>query len=79
MLLDVMPPQGSFYAEPSAQPKNYIAFAAGSGITPILSLIKMHLAAEPESTFTLFYQNRSVKSIVFRKIGTTQKRLFQSL
>jgi ring-1,2-phenylacetyl-CoA epoxidase subunit PaaE len=67
MLLDVMPPQGSFYAEPSAQPKNYIAFAAGSGITPILSLIKMHLAAEPESTFTLFYQNRSVKSIVFKE------------
>jgi ring-1,2-phenylacetyl-CoA epoxidase subunit PaaE len=67
MLLDVMAPQGSFYAEPSAQPKNYIAFAAGSGITPILSLIKMHLAAEPESTFTLFYQNRSVKSIVFKE------------
>jgi ring-1,2-phenylacetyl-CoA epoxidase subunit PaaE len=67
MLLDVMPPQGSFYAEPSAQAKNYIAFAAGSGITPILSLIKMHLAAEPESTFTLFYQNRSVKSIVFKE------------
>ena len=67
MLLDVMPPKGSFYAEPSAQPKNYIAFAAGSGITPILSLIKMHLAAEPESTFTLFYQNRSVKSIVFKE------------
>jgi len=67
MLLNVMPPQGSFYAEPSAQAKNYIAFAAGSGITPILSLIKMHLAAEPESTFTLFYQNRSVKSIVFKE------------
>jgi ring-1,2-phenylacetyl-CoA epoxidase subunit PaaE len=67
MLLDVMPPQGSFYAEPSAQAKNYIAFAAGSGITPILSLIKMHLAAEHESTFTLFYQNRSVKSIVFKE------------
>jgi ring-1,2-phenylacetyl-CoA epoxidase subunit PaaE len=67
MLLDVMPPQGSFYAEPNAQAKNYIAFAAGSGITPILSLIKMHLAAEHESTFTLFYQNRSVKSIVFKE------------
>jgi ring-1,2-phenylacetyl-CoA epoxidase subunit PaaE len=67
MLLEVMPPQGSFFAEPSTTPQHYIAFAAGSGITPILSLIKMHLAAEPESTFTLFYQNRSVKSIVYKE------------
>jgi len=67
MLLEVMPPQGSFFAEPSTTTKHYIAFAAGSGITPILSLIKMHLAAEPESTFTLFYQNRSVKSIVYKE------------
>jgi len=67
MLLEVMPPRGSFFAEPSTTPQHYIAFAAGSGITPILSLIKMHLAAEPESTFTLFYQNRSVKSIVYKE------------
>ena len=67
ILLEVMQPQGSFFAEPSTTPQHYIAFAAGSGITPILSLIKMHLAAEPESTFTLFYQNRSVKSIVYKE------------
>ncbi|MBU3682184.1 MAG: 2Fe-2S iron-sulfur cluster binding domain-containing protein [Flavobacterium sp.] len=67
MMLEVMQPQGTFFAEPSAHTQHYIAFAAGSGITPILSLIKMHLAAEPESTFTLFYQNRSVKSIVYKE------------
>ncbi len=66
--LDVMPPNGNFFAENnSTQAKNYIAFAAGSGITPILSIIKTHLATEPNSTFKLFYLNRSVKSIIFKE------------
>jgi ring-1,2-phenylacetyl-CoA epoxidase subunit PaaE len=66
--IDVMPPHGNFYKEcaPDKQ-KNYIAFAAGSGITPILSIMKTHLAAEPESTFKLFYLNRNVKSIIFKE------------
>jgi ring-1,2-phenylacetyl-CoA epoxidase subunit PaaE len=66
--LDVMPPNGVFFTDvcPSKS-KNYIAFAAGSGITPILSIIKTHLALEPKSTFKLFYLNRTVKSIIFKE------------
>jgi ring-1,2-phenylacetyl-CoA epoxidase subunit PaaE len=66
--LDVMPPHGNFYLE--CQPKqdrNYIAFAAGSGITPILSIIKTHLKEEPNCTFKLFYLNKSVKTIIFKE------------
>ncbi|RIA10630.1 ring-1,2-phenylacetyl-CoA epoxidase subunit PaaE [Flavobacteriaceae bacterium MAR_2010_72] len=66
--LQVMPPHGEFYVDcdPKAS-KNYIAFAAGSGITPILSIIKTHLLREPNSTFKLFYLNRTVKSIIFKE------------
>lgn len=66
--LEIMPPNGVFHTDVNpSKPKNYIAFAAGSGITPILSIIKTHLALEPESTFKLFYLNRSVKSIIFKE------------
>ncbi len=66
--LDLMAPTGHFFVEcEAASAKNYVAFAAGSGITPILSIIKTHLAVEPDSTFTLFYLNRTVKSIIFKE------------
>jgi ring-1,2-phenylacetyl-CoA epoxidase subunit PaaE len=66
--LDLMPPNGEFFITVNpTKAKNYIAFAAGSGITPILSIIKTHLALEPNSTFKLFYLNRSVKSIIFKE------------
>lgn len=66
--IDLMPPNGTFFTEiNSEKSKNYIAFAAGSGITPLLSIIKTHLALEPKSTFQLFYLNRSVKSIIFKE------------
>lgn len=66
--LEVMPPVGKFYTElyPSNK-KNYLALAAGSGITPVLSLIKTTLHAEPQSTFTLVYGNRSRSSIIFKE------------
>ena len=66
--LEVLPPTGAFYTplDPS-KPKNYLAFAAGSGITPILSLIKTVLATEPDSQFTLVYGNRHRPSIIFRE------------
>jgi ring-1,2-phenylacetyl-CoA epoxidase subunit PaaE len=65
-LIDVMPPVGKFYTELNpANKKNYTAFAAGSGITPVLSLIKTTLATEPQSRFTLIYGNRSRSSIIF--------------
>ena len=44
-----------------------MAFAAGSGITPILSIIKTTLITEPESTFTLVYGNRTKSSIIFKE------------
>lgn len=66
--LEIMPPNGVFHTDINpSKAKNYIAFVAGSGITPILSIIKTHLALEPESTFKLFYLNRSVKSIIFKE------------
>jgi ring-1,2-phenylacetyl-CoA epoxidase subunit PaaE len=65
-VLEVMPPVGKFYTELSpAQTKHYLAFAAGSGITPVLSLVKTTLATEPNSTFTLVYGNRNRNSIIF--------------
>ena len=66
--LEVMTPTGSFHTTlDPAQAKTYVAFAAGSGITPIISIIKTTLAREPESRFLLFYGNRSVASIIFRE------------
>jgi ring-1,2-phenylacetyl-CoA epoxidase subunit PaaE len=67
-VIEIMAPSGVFNVEVNPEKaKNYIVFAAGSGITPILSIIKTHLAQEPNSTFKLFYLNRSVKSIIFKE------------
>ncbi len=66
--VDVAPPQGRFCIPlDPAHAKHYLAFAAGSGITPILSLIETTLAVEPESSFTLVYGNRSASSTMFRE------------
>ena len=66
--LEVMVPSGKFGVEVSSEvAKNYIVFAAGSGITPIISMIKTHLAMEPESKFQLFYLNKNAKSIIFKE------------
>ncbi|MFN3133569.1 1,2-phenylacetyl-CoA epoxidase subunit PaaE [Roseibium sp.] len=67
-LLDVMPPMGRFFTELEPQKaKSYLGFAGGSGITPVLSIIKTVLAREPKSTFTLIYANRQTSSIMFRE------------
>ena len=64
--LDVMEPVGKFYTELNpTNKKKYLAFAAGSGITPVISIIKTTLRTEPQSTFTLVYGNRSRSSIIF--------------
>src|SRR5690606_31734778 len=67
-VLEVMTPMGHFcpVIDP-AHAKTYVAFAAGSGITPILSIIKTVLAQEPNSRFLLFYGNRTVGSVMFRE------------
>ncbi|WP_455288116.1 1,2-phenylacetyl-CoA epoxidase subunit PaaE [Cupriavidus necator] len=68
MKLEVMPPSGHFHVPLSAtHAKHYVAFAAGSGITPMLSIIKTTLQAEPESRFTLFYGNRASSSVLFKE------------
>jgi ring-1,2-phenylacetyl-CoA epoxidase subunit PaaE len=65
-VLEVMTPVGNFNTElVPTQKKNYVAFAAGSGITPVLSIIKTTLAVEPLSSFTLIYGNRHRQSILF--------------
>ncbi len=66
--LQTMPPDGHFHI--AVQPEtrqNYVAFAAGSGITPIYSIIQTHLQVEPLSTFKLFYVNKNIPSIILRE------------
>ena len=66
--LQVMAPMGNFKLDTNpAAANHYVAFAAGSGITPIFSMIKSVLAEEPESRFTLFYGNKNIDSIIFRQ------------
>ena len=65
-VLDVMPPVGKFNTPLHPEnKKNYLAFAAGSGITPVISLIKTTLATEKRSRFTLVFGNRNRGSIIF--------------
>lgn len=75
--VDAMTPMGNFHA-PVAETdaKNYLAFAAGSGITPVLSILKTVLVREPNSQFTLVYANRSVASIMFREELEDLKNLY---
>ena len=61
--LMVMPPTGKFILEPNL--KSYAAFAAGSGITPVLSLIKSTLEEMPTSSFLLVYGNRTLEDAMF--------------
>lgn len=78
-VLDVMVPEGRFTLQPNpATARTYVAFAAGSGITPVLSIAKSVLAAEPESRFTLFYGNRSVREIMFRETLLDLKNRYPS-
>lgn len=66
--LDVMPPQGRFTASlHPAHTKSYALFAAGSGITPILSIIRTILLTEPGSQVYLVYGNRGRNSIIFKE------------
>ncbi len=64
--LDVMAPEGRFFVPLDAtQGRQYLGIAGGSGITPILSIMKTVLAAEPLSRFTLIYANRKLRSTMF--------------
>jgi ring-1,2-phenylacetyl-CoA epoxidase subunit PaaE len=76
-LIDAMPPMGKFYTaiDPAAD-KHYLGFGGGSGITPLLSIIKTVLAREPKSRFTLVYANRQINSIMFREDLEDLKNLY---
>ena len=66
-VIDVMPPMGHFHVPLAAgNRKHYLAFAVGSGITPLLSIIKTTLLSEPGSVFTLVYGNRASSAVIFR-------------
>ena len=62
--IEISAPEGRFQLKPKAN-KNYIAFAAGSGITPILSMVKTVLENQPTATFTLVYGNKSIADTIF--------------
>lgn len=75
-MIDCMEPAGHFHVplEPAAA-RHHLAFAAGSGITPVLSIVKTTLAAEPRSHMTLVYGNRSSASVLFREeLGNLKDR-----
>ena len=66
--IEAMPPMGRFFTPLDASTeKSYLAFAGGSGITPVLSLIKTTLEAEPKAEFTLVYANKGISTIMFRE------------
>ncbi len=65
--LDAMPPMGKFHTPLDANAHNhYLGFAGGSGVTPVLSILRTVLTREPNSRFTLVYANRAVSTIMFR-------------
>jgi ring-1,2-phenylacetyl-CoA epoxidase subunit PaaE len=66
--LESMKPMGNFHIPiKEYQQRHYLGFAGGSGITPVLSILKTILFAEPLSSFTLVYANRAVNTIMFRE------------
>lgn len=67
-VLEVGQPEGKFTFEPDAErQKNYVAFVAGSGITPVLSILKSVLKNEPKSSFVLVYGNRTPEETIFHQ------------
>ncbi len=75
--IDVMPPHGSFSwdFEPGAA-NHYVGFSGGSGITPVMSLLRTALLTEPGSRFTLFYGNRDSQSVIFLEALARLKNMF---
>lgn len=66
--IEALSPMGNFHTPLDPENRNhYIGFAIGSGITPILSILRSTLAVEPHSRFTLIYANRSAREVMFRE------------
>ena len=77
-MIELMPPMGHFTLPQTSKPKHYICFAAGSGITPVLSIIKTALMDQPQSEFTLIYGNRTRQSIIFKEEIEALKNKYMS-
>jgi ring-1,2-phenylacetyl-CoA epoxidase subunit PaaE len=77
--IDVMPPRGDFHTEIRPEnEKNYLCICAGSGITPVLSIIKTMLAREPKSRVTLLYGNQRTNTMMFRNdLGFLKNRYLE--
>ncbi len=75
-VVEAMLPMGKFYAKADCVDAHYLAFAGGSGITPVLSILKTGLASEPLATFTLVYANRNLNTIMFREEIEDLKNLY---
>jgi ring-1,2-phenylacetyl-CoA epoxidase subunit PaaE len=74
--LEAMAPAGNFYsALKPAEARRYLGFAGGSGITPMISLLRTVMSREPKSSFTLVYANRSASAIMFREELEDMKNL----
>jgi ring-1,2-phenylacetyl-CoA epoxidase subunit PaaE len=79
-VIEVMTPMGGFYTSLNGgAKKNYVLFAGGSGITPMMSILKSTLYIEKQSTVTLIYANRNEDATIFKKeideIATSNKQL----
>lgn len=74
--LEAMPPMGNFYADAEDAAPHFLAFAGGSGITPVLSIIKTALAEDEVTRITLVYANRNPTTIMFREEIEDLKNLY---
>ncbi len=78
-VLEVMPPMGHFSPKKTErQNRQYLAFIAGSGITPVMSIMRHVLEDEPGSSFTLVYGNKNRNSIIFREAIEGLKNRFMN-
>lgn len=77
--IEVAKPTGTFFIEPKpSNAKNYVLIAAGSGITPIISILKTILSEEPNSTVDLYYGNQNVQHTIFHEELNQLKAQFSS-
>ena len=66
-MIDVMIPQGNFMLNDESKPSHIVCFAAGSGITPVISIIRQHLHNHNENSASLFYGNRKTETIIYKE------------
>lgn len=77
-MVEAMPPMGNFYSRLERDNPHYLLFAGGSGITPVLSILKTGLNREPDARFTLVYANRNPNTIMFRDELEDLKNLYMN-